>query len=62
MPCSQDNLVVSGAADGRIQLSDVEKNAALSVFTAHSNRVKRLDVAQDEPSLFWSAAEDGLIL
>ena len=53
---------MSGAGDSRIQVTDANKNAALSVYTSHSNRVKRIDVAQDEPSLFWSAAEDGLVL
>ena len=38
------------------------RRSPISVLTSHHNRVKRIDVARDEPSLFWSAAEDDLVL
>jgi WD and tetratricopeptide repeat-containing protein 1 len=62
LPNSNDNLVVSGAADCRIRVHDVEGTVTTQVFSCHAGRVKRLATAPNIPFLFWSAAEDGTVM
>ena len=62
MPYTSNNLVASGAADKKIKIHDVSQRKTITTFANHLNRVKRLDVAQDCPSLIWSASEDGTVM
>ena len=62
MPYTNNNLVASGAADKKVQVHDVSQKKTITSFANHLNRVKRLDVAQDCPSLIWSASEDGTVM
>jgi len=41
---------------------DVNKNLKLNEIHAHQGRVKRLETSKEEPFLFWSCGEDGLVL
>ncbi len=62
MPQTKNNLVVSGAADGIVQLHDVEHKRTIETFRKHIYRVKRLEVAPSCPNILWSAGEDGLVM
>lgn len=64
MPKSNGGTVVSGAADSKIFMFDLEKGDACPTWTCrcHSGRVKRLATAPDLPYVFWSASEDGDVL
>ena len=62
MPQTNNNLVVSGAADHKIQLHDMEMLKTLQTFKKHIYRVKRLEVASNCPNILWSASEDGTIM
>lgn len=62
LPQSCDNIVVSGAADCKIRVHDVNMREILHVFGCHAGRVKRLAIVPDQPHLFWSASEDGTIM
>lgn len=59
------SLIATGAGDGKIFVQGVNteaKHAPLMDCTCHVSRVKRLAMAPDQPLLFWSAGEDGLVL
>lgn len=45
-----------------VRLHDTSVSECLSACTCHSGRVKRIATDLSVPHLFWSAAEDGLIL
>ncbi len=47
-----------------MQVHDLNKGGeSVHLFSGHHfGRVKRLDVAQDEAHLLWSAGEDGLVM
>ena len=62
LPNSNGNLLVSGAADCRIRVHDVESQETTQVFSCHAGRVKRLATAPNVPFMFWSAAEDGTVM
>lgn len=62
LPCCNDNLVVSGAADMKIRVHDVTTKETVNIFSCHAGRVKRVAVAPNTPFMFWSAAEDGTIM
>lgn len=62
MPQSDDNVIVTGAADCKIRVHDVKQHEILHVFSCHAGRVKRLATVPDQPHLFWSASEDGTIM
>ena len=62
IPRSNNRQVLSGAADGKIFMFDVHKDNPTFSCCCHSKRIKRLAVAPDNPNLFWSSAEDGLVL
>ena len=62
LPHSGDSMLVSGAADCKIQVHDVSTSETTQVFSCHAGRVKRLATAPNVPFMFWSAAEDGTIM
>ena len=62
MPHSNDSLLVTGAADHRINVHDVNQGETTHVFNYHLGRVKRIATASNVPYIFWSAAEDGTIM
>ncbi len=65
LPNSNDSIVVTGAADCKIRVHDINAAADASithVFSCHAGRVKRLATAPNIPFMFWSAAEDGTIM
>ncbi|XP_054163178.1 WD and tetratricopeptide repeats protein 1-like [Oppia nitens] len=62
MPKSNDNIVCSGAADCKVRVHDMKASETILACDCHMGRVKRLAVAPDVPHIFWSAAEDGLVL
>lgn len=62
LPHSDDSLIVSGAADHRINVHDLNRKETTHVFSYHLGRVKRIATAPNIPYIFWSAAEDGTIM
>uniref|UniRef100_A0A6P7FJM8 WD and tetratricopeptide repeats protein 1-like n=1 Tax=Diabrotica virgifera virgifera TaxID=50390 RepID=A0A6P7FJM8_DIAVI len=58
--------IATASGDGRVLVQSiptaVAKGHPLLECSCHVNRVKRLATSPIEPSLFWSAAEDGLII
>jgi WD and tetratricopeptide repeat-containing protein 1 len=62
LPNSNDNIVVSGAADSKIRVHDIEGKETTHVFACHASRVKRIATAPKVPFMFWSAAEDGCVM
>ncbi|KAL0275580.1 UNVERIFIED_CONTAM: hypothetical protein PYX00_003392 [Menopon gallinae] len=62
LPKTKDNIVVTGAGDCRIRVHDVELRETTLVCSCHTGRVKRVATAPNVPYLFWSAAEDGMIM
>ncbi|XP_074645517.1 WD and tetratricopeptide repeats protein 1-like [Tubulanus polymorphus] len=62
LPNSNDNILVSGAADNKILVHDVSTKELTQVFSCHGGRVKRLATAPNVPFMFWSASEDGTIM
>lgn len=62
LPSSNDNIVVSGAADSKVRVHDIEAKETTHIFACHASRVKRIATAPKVPFMFWSAAEDGCIM
>ncbi|XP_043276205.1 WD and tetratricopeptide repeats protein 1-like isoform X2 [Venturia canescens] len=62
MPKSNNNIVASGAADSKVKVFNLTLSEVLHACSCHGDRVKRLATAENTPHLFWSAAEDGLVL
>lgn len=62
MPNSNDNIIVSGAADCRICVHDLSSQETTHVYSCHTGRVKRLATIPNLPFMFWSAAEDGTVM
>ena len=64
LPNSNDSIVVTGAADCKIRVHDINaRDSTLThVFSCHAGRVKRLATAPNIPFMFWSAAEDGTVM
>ncbi|XP_064627626.1 WD and tetratricopeptide repeats protein 1-like [Lineus longissimus] len=62
LPNSNDSVIVSGAADCKIRVHDLNSKETSHVFSCHAGRVKRLAIAPNVPFMFWSAAEDGTIM
>ena len=62
LPNSNNATVVSGAADCKICVHDLNAHETTHVFSCHAGRVKRLATAPNLPFMFWSAAEDGTIM
>ncbi|XP_075709560.1 WD and tetratricopeptide repeats protein 1 isoform X2 [Rhinoderma darwinii] len=61
LPHTGDRILITGAADAKVHVHDVNSKETLHVFSEHTNRVKRVATAPMWPNTFWSAAEDGLI-
>lgn len=53
---------MTGAGDRTIRVHDVELKETILICSCHVGRVKRIATAPSVPSLFWSAAEDGMIM
>ncbi|CAL7932852.1 unnamed protein product [Xylocopa violacea] len=62
MPKSNDRILVSGAGDGKVRVRDLTLVEPIFSCNCHIGRVKRIATASTVPYLFWSAAEDGLVL
>lgn len=62
LPNTKDNTVVTGAGDCRVRVHDVNVAETTMICSCHAGRVKRLATAPNLPYMFWSAAEDGLIM
>ncbi|KAK1128068.1 hypothetical protein QLX08_000657 [Tetragonisca angustula] len=62
LPKSNDRILVSGAGDGKVRVRDLTLLEPIFSCNCHIGRVKRIATATTVPFLFWSAAEDGLIL
>ena len=62
IPDSNDNILCSGAADCKVRVHDLNSCETTLSCCCHMGRVKRLAVANNSPSMFWSGAEDGLVL
>ncbi|KAL7636304.1 UNVERIFIED_CONTAM: hypothetical protein RMT77_013063 [Armadillidium vulgare] len=62
LPHTNDNLIVSGAGDHRLEVREISSGEATQVCTCHSERVKRIATVSSSPTLFFSASEDGTIM
>ncbi|KAK6170193.1 hypothetical protein SNE40_018646 [Patella caerulea] len=62
LPNSNDVILVSGAADSKIRVHDLNMKDTTHVYSCHAGRVKRIATAPTIPFMFWSAAEDGTIM
>ncbi|XP_063241067.1 WD and tetratricopeptide repeats protein 1 [Bacillus rossius redtenbacheri] len=62
LPKSGDAVLVTGAGDSRIRVHDINLGETTHMCSCHTGRVKRLATAPNVPYMFWSAAEDGLIM
>ncbi|KAG7197011.1 hypothetical protein KM043_017547 [Ampulex compressa] len=62
MPKSNDTILVSGAGDCKVRVQDLTLTEPILACNCHIGRVKRIATAATIPFLFWSAAEDGLVL
>lgn len=63
---ADENVIATAAGDCRVVVQSVsgaiDKNPPLLDCACHIGRVKRLATAPDQPTLFWSAGEDGLVV
>ncbi|KAF5281774.1 hypothetical protein FQA39_LY17693 [Lamprigera yunnana] len=63
---SDDSLIATGAGDCRVIVQSIEQAVRHQTphldCGCHVGRVKRLATSPDEPLLFWSASEDGLVI
>lgn len=64
LPCSNDGVLASGAADGQLFAYDIGQTDVVPIWKCHCHhsRVKRLATAPDTPSVFWSVGEDGNVM
>lgn len=62
LPNSNDSMIVSGAADYKIRVHDANAKETTMACSCHAGRVKRIAVAPNVPFMFWSAAEDGIVM
>ncbi|CAK9290906.1 unnamed protein product [Gordionus sp. m RMFG-2023] len=74
LPETNDSIIVSGAADKRVCLHDINYfakvvnngyNGGKQLVTCHychRGRVKRIGVTDREPFMIWSIGEDGLVM
>lgn len=62
LPNSNDSTIASGAADCKIRVHDATALETTMACSCHVGRIKRLATAPNTPFVFWSAAEDGLVL
>ncbi|KAK2588472.1 hypothetical protein KPH14_004455 [Odynerus spinipes] len=62
MPKTNNNVLVSGAADCKVRVHDLTLTEPILACNCHVGRVKRIATIGSMPSLFWTVAEDGLVL
>ena len=62
MPRSNNNILVSGAADTTVKVFNVTLAKTLLTCHCHKGRVKKVVTDESTPFLFWSAGEDGAVL
>ena len=62
LPHSNDGTIVTGAADCKIRVHDIQTQETTQLFSCHVGRVKRIATCPNVPFMFWSAAEDGTIM
>ena len=53
MTDTANNLIVSGAADYKIQLHDMTARKTVQTYKKHIYRVKRCEVSSGCPNIFW---------
>ncbi|VDM52385.1 unnamed protein product [Angiostrongylus costaricensis] len=58
LPAGNDRILISAAGDRLVKMHDIDGCREEPITWKTGGRVKRLATAQDEPYLFWSAAED----
>lgn len=58
LPMSQGSTLVSCAADGRVLLTDINKDSCIQLFS-HRGRAHRLSLIPNSPCSFYSCGEDG---
>jgi WD40 repeat protein len=58
LPMSQGSVLVSCAADGRVLLTDINKNSCVQLYS-HRGRAHRLSLIPNSPCSFYSCGEDG---
>ncbi|CAG9857312.1 unnamed protein product [Phyllotreta striolata] len=60
------NEIATASGDCRVMIQSIQtalaKGLPILECNCHINRVKRLATSPSEPTLFWSAAEDGLVI
>lgn len=59
------SLIATGAADTRVMVQSLNAKPDQAIHLncgCHLNRVKRLATDPNQPIVFWSASEDGLVL
>ncbi|XP_060859889.1 WD and tetratricopeptide repeats protein 1-like [Metopolophium dirhodum] len=61
IPGYNDDLVATGSADWSSHTYNVTTGQKLSSCTCSQGKINRLAVANDSPSLYWCASEDGCI-
>nr|XP_053648382.1 WD and tetratricopeptide repeats protein 1-like isoform X2 [Cherax quadricarinatus] len=62
VPQSGDRIIISGAADGRIEVREVDTGEVTQICTCHRERVKRIATIPTLPNVFLSASEDGTVM
>ncbi|XP_042242617.1 LOW QUALITY PROTEIN: WD and tetratricopeptide repeats protein 1-like [Homarus americanus] len=62
VPQSGDRVIISGAADGRMEVREVETGEVTQLCTCHRERVKRIATIPTLPNVFLSASEDGTVM
>lgn len=63
LPQSQDSKVATGAGDSYVYIFDVNKGAEpIWSCHCHTQRIKRLATAPENPYMLWSSGEDGYVL
>ncbi|XP_076250174.1 WD and tetratricopeptide repeats protein 1-like isoform X2 [Rhynchophorus ferrugineus] len=58
---TNNNIIATAAGDCRVIVQSIHDTNILNC-NCHKNRVKRLATSPEEPSLFWSAGEDGIVM
>lgn len=58
---TNNSIIATAAGDCRVLVQSIQ-DALILDCNCHKNRVKRLATSPIEPTLFWSAGEDGLVM
>ncbi|CAL4137291.1 unnamed protein product [Meganyctiphanes norvegica] len=62
LPQSGDSILVSGAGDGCVEVREIETGEMTHHCSCHCERVKRVATVPTDPSIFYSASEDGTVM